>query len=45
MSEWSTRAAAEDAAEELAKLRDDLAALKGDLATLVRSLRSDVHHA
>ncbi len=41
MSEWSTRAAAEDAAEELAKLRDDLAALKGDLATLVRSLRSD----
>jgi hypothetical protein len=41
MSEWSTRAATEDAAEELAKLRDDLAALKGDLATLVRSLRSD----
>jgi len=41
MSEWSTRAAAEDPAEELAKLRDDLASLKDDLATLVRSLRSD----
>jgi hypothetical protein len=41
VSEWSRRAAAEDAAEELAKLRDDLAVLKGDLAALVRSLRSD----
>ncbi len=41
MSEWSTRAAGEDAAEELAKLRNDLAALKGDLATLVQSLRDD----
>ena len=41
MSEWSPRAAAEDASDEQAKLRDDLAALKSDLATLVRSLRSD----
>jgi hypothetical protein len=41
MSESQTSAAAEDAAEELAKLRDDLAALKDDLATLVRSMRSD----
>jgi hypothetical protein len=41
MSEWSTRAAADDAADELARLREDLAELKGDLAALVRSLRSD----
>jgi len=42
MSEWSTSAAADDdAAEELARLRDDLAELKGDLAALVRSLRKD----
>jgi hypothetical protein len=40
MSEWSTRAAADDA-DELARLREDLAELKGDLAALVRSLRSD----
>ncbi len=41
MSEWNARAAGEDAAEELARLREDLASLKSDVATLVRSLRND----
>jgi hypothetical protein len=41
MSESRTSAAAEDVAEELARLRNDLVSLKDDLATLVRIMRSD----
>ena len=41
MSESKTRAAAEDVADEVSRLREDLAALKGDIARLVKSMRSD----
>ena len=41
MSESKTRAAAEDVADEVNRLREDLAALKGDIARLVKSMRSD----
>ena len=41
MSESKTRAAAEDVADEVNRLREDLAALKGDIARLVKTMRSD----
>ena len=41
MSESKTRAAAEDVADEVNRLREDLAALKGDIARLVKSMHSD----
>jgi len=41
MSESRTKAAAEDVADEVARLRDDLAALKSDIARLVQSMRDD----
>ena len=41
MSESKARAAAEDVADEVNRLREDLAALKGDIARLVKSMRAD----
>jgi hypothetical protein len=41
MTESKTKAAGEDVAEDLAKLREDIAALKGDLARLAKSLRGE----
>jgi hypothetical protein len=41
MSESKTKAAAEDVADEVVRLREDLAALKSDIARLVKSIRGD----
>jgi hypothetical protein len=41
MNESRTKAAAEDVADEVARLREDLAALKADITRLVKSMRSD----
>ena len=41
MNESRTKAAAEDVADEVARLREDLAALKTDITGLVKSMRSD----
>ena len=41
MNESRTKAAAEDVADEVARLREDLAALKTDITRLVKSMRSD----
>ena len=41
MNESKTKAAAEDVADEVARLREDLAALKADITRLVKSMRSD----
>lgn len=40
MSEWNAKAAAEDAADEVSRLRDELASLKDDIARLVKNMRS-----
>lgn len=41
MNDSRTKAAAEDVADEVARLREDLAALKSDITRLVKSMRSD----
>ena len=41
MVDSKTRAAAEDVADEVSRLREDLSSLKADIARLVKSMRSD----
>jgi ElaB/YqjD/DUF883 family membrane-anchored ribosome-binding protein len=41
MADSRTRAAAEDAAADFEKLREDIAALRGDLTRLVKSMSRD----
>ena len=41
MNDSKTRAAAEDVADEVSRLREDLSALKSDIARLVKGMRSD----
>jgi hypothetical protein len=41
MSDSKTKSAAEDVADEVMRLREDLSALKSDIARLVKGMRSD----
>jgi ElaB/YqjD/DUF883 family membrane-anchored ribosome-binding protein len=41
MNESKTKAAAENVADEMVRLREDLAALKSDLVRLMKNLRGD----